>query len=279
MQLGFRPSVCSKYEMNWVHDHESQLILFFGGNIVYCVDGEKHCHFPAPADLRDVIRKTPLQIGFLNGQPCLAVEEGELDGNALPNGLVAEKLRYAYSVFSRPQRTAVARARELLLWRRQHQFCGCCKAPLKDSESDIAIVCPVCGTHYYPQLAPAVIVAITRGNEILLAHNRRFDPGIYGLIAGFVEVGETVEQAIAREVWEEVGIEVGNIRYYSSQSWPFPNSLMLGFTAEYCSGEVAADGVELETAGWFTVDHLPKIPPVGSIAREIIEDFIRRQRS
>ena len=110
-------------------------------------------------------------------------------------------------------------------------------------------------------------------DKILLAHNRNFTSGVYSLIAGFVESGETLEQAVAREILEETGIRVKNIRYYSSQPWPFPNSLMLGFIAEYDSGELNPDGLELESAGWYTVDDLPLLPEHGSIARKIIEDF------
>ena len=113
-----------------------------------------------------------------------------------------------------------------------------------------------------------------KDDKILLAHNRNFTSGVFSLIAGFVESGESLEQAVAREIMEEVSIKVKNIRYYSSQPWPFPNSLMLGFVAEYDSGEVKPDGVELETAGWYSADDLPKLPDHGSIARKIIDDFI-----
>ena len=123
--------------------------------------------------------------------------------------------------------------------------------------------------------AVAVIVAVTREDKILLAHNSRFVSGVYGLIAGFVEAGESAEQAIHREIMEETGIEVTDIRYLTSQSWPFPNSLMLGFQAKYKAGEAHADGEELTDLGWFTADTLPSIPQPGSVARKIIDDFLK----
>ena len=137
-------------------------------------------------------------------------------------------------------------------------------------------LCPDCGERYYPQLAPAVIVGITQGDRILLAHNRKFKQNMHGLIAGFVEAGENIEQAIRREIREETGIEVANIRYFASQCWPFPNSLMLGYTAEYVSGTASPDGTELDSLGWFQAASLPEIPKKGSIARRIIDDFVNK---
>jgi len=175
---------------------------------------------------------------------------------------------------------ALCRARELLFWRKMHRYCGACRAELVPSSTDSALVCPQCHAHYYPQIAPAVIVAVTRNNgkELLLAHNRTFEPGIFGLLAGFVESGETVEQAVVREIQEETGVQVGNIRYLASQPWPFPNSLMLAFRAEYVSGDLQPDGTELTEAGWFSRDKLPNLPPPGSIARRIIENFLQKDQ-
>ena len=137
----------------------------------------------------------------------------------------------------------------------------------------MALVCPDCGLRYYPQLAPAVIVAVTRnsGSELLLAHNRGFEPGVYSLIAGFVEAGESVEAAVRRELREECGIAVRDIRYLTSQVWPFPNSLMLAFAAEYASGAARPDGEELSDLGWFTAADHPRLPGAGSVARRVIE--------
>ena len=160
-------------------------------------------------------------------------------------------------------------------WRRQHRYCGGCKAEMMFSETDLALICPQCGERYYPQIAPAVIIAVTRdgGTKLLLAHNRRFKDSTFSLIAGFVEAGETIEQAVRREIMEETGITVKNIRYLSSQPWPFPNSLMLAFTAEWESGEAKPDGTELIELDWFTKETLPMIPTPGSIAHKVITQF------
>lgn len=186
------------------------------------------------------------------------------------------EIRHALYVMDRMLVNAVCRAKELLAWRRKRQYCGCCGNELVDNADDISRICPECGNAFYPVLAPAVIVAVRRGEKLLLAHNARFKEKLYGLVAGFVEAGETLESAVAREVREEVGIEIKNISYFSSQVWPFPNSLMTGFFAEYASGEIAVDGREITDAGWFGIDEFPDIPRHGSIARTLIDEFCRR---
>ena len=188
------------------------------------------------------------------------------------------ELRTAFTMVSPGSCYALCRAKTLLEWKRRQSFCGACSAKLVASENDIAMRCPVCKESYYPQLSPAVIVAVTKGDKILLAHNYRFQERVHSLIAGFVEAGESIEQAVAREIFEETNINVCDLRYVSSQSWPFPNSLMLGFTAKYHSGELKVDGTELECADWFSVDSLPQLPEKGSIARFIIDDFCTEKR-
>ena len=176
---------------------------------------------------------------------------------------------------------ALCRAKKILSWLDLHRFCGRCRTELQDSDTDSALFCPVCGARYFPQLAPAVIVAVTRneGREILLAHNRNFEGNVHSLIAGFVEAGETVEQAVEREVMEETSIRVGNIRYLRSQPWPFPNSLMLAFRAEYLSGTATPDGSELDSLGWFRPDALPPLPRQGSVAAAVIRDWCASLRN
>lgn len=183
-------------------------------------------------------------------------------------------LRPALNALPPPERIAAGRARELLIWRKRRRFCGLCGAVTNDSETECARVCAACGAAFFPVLAPAVIVLVKRGDEALLAHNRRFAKPIYGLIAGFVEAGETVEECIRRELYEEVSITAGNFHYFGSQCWPYPNSLMLGFTAEYRSGEITPDGCEIESANWFRRDAMPEIPAPGSIARSLIDAWI-----
>ena len=138
----------------------------------------------------------------------------------------------------------------------------------------MAKICPQCRERFYPQIAPAVIVAVTQEDRLLLAHNRNFPGSVHSLIAGFVEAGETLEQAVEREIWEETRLQVKNVRYLSSQSWPFPSTLMLGFAAEYASGTLELDGDELDHADWFSrASEPPRLPKDGSISRRIIDDF------
>jgi NAD+ diphosphatase len=157
---------------------------------------------------------------------------------------------------------------------RRCSFCGAHLVPGHGRDDEGARVCPSCGRAYFPRISPAVIVLVSRGDEMLLAHNAKFPAGRHGLIAGFVEPGETLEETVRREVMEEAGIEIGEPRYLRSQPWPFPDSLMLAFEAEYRSGEARPDGAEIDSLGWFSPDALPDIPPRGSVARSLIERFI-----
>lgn len=162
---------------------------------------------------------------------------------------------------------------------RSHHYCGYCGQPMQVSKSEWACLCQHCRERYYPQIAPCVIVAIRRGDEILLAQHQRHRGGIHTVLAGFVEVGETLEQAVEREVMEESQIRIKNLRYVTSQPWPFPHSLMMAFMADYDSGELQADPQELIHAGWYRYDALPQLPPVGTVARRLIEDTVALCRS
>jgi NAD+ diphosphatase len=167
------------------------------------------------------------------------------------------------------------RAYHIMQWRRDSAFCGSCGHPNTDAPAELARLCPACGRTEFPRISPAIIVLIVNDrDEALLAHNRNFAGGIYSLIAGFTEAGESLESTVAREVREEVGIEVEDIRYITSQPWPFPNSLMLGFTARYKSGVLKPDGTEIEDARWCNRDTLPELPGNGSVARYIINRWL-----
>jgi NAD+ diphosphatase len=165
----------------------------------------------------------------------------------------------------------------LMNWLRRSQYCGTCGAEFIDKADELARICPACGRVEYPRISPATITAVIKDDSILLAHNRSFRAGRYGLIAGFVEPGETLEDCVRREILEETGITVRNISYIGSQPWPFPDSLMAGFTAEYDSGEVRADGSELSDARWFRRGELPEIPGTDSIAGRMIRRFEQRK--
>ncbi|WP_420864713.1 NAD(+) diphosphatase [Photorhabdus australis] len=157
---------------------------------------------------------------------------------------------------------------------RSHQYCGYCGNKMHHSVSEWACLCNYCHERYYPQIAPCVIVGIRRDDQILLAQHQRHRDGIHTVLAGFVEVGETLEEAVAREVMEESNIKIRNLRYVASQPWPFPHSLMMAFLADYDSGEICHDPKELISADWYHYDQLPLIPPPNTIARRLIEDTI-----
>ena len=159
-------------------------------------------------------------------------------------------------------------------WYISHRFCGRCGTPTQLDEKDMMLKCPSCGQVHYPRIAPAIIVAIRKGDELLMAQHSYHDTIRYALIAGFVEPGESIEEAVHREVLEEVGITIKNLKYKKSQSWPFPNSLMLGFTAEYASGEIEVDGDEIVKAQWFKADEIIRYPSDISISDWLIQDFI-----
>jgi NAD+ diphosphatase len=167
------------------------------------------------------------------------------------------------------------RAYHISQWRADSRFCGSCGTKNTDAPDELARLCPACGRLEFPRIAPAVITLVINGTgEALLAHNKKFAPGVYSLIAGFNEAGESLENTVAREIREEVSIEVRDIRYIVSQPWPFPSSLMLGFTARYVSGSLRPDGIEIEDARWFPRDKLPLLPGGGSVSRYLINSWI-----
>ena len=171
--------------------------------------------------------------------------------------------------------SGILRALHIAKWRRDSRFCGSCGAANTDAPDELARLCPVCGRLEYPRIAPAVIVIIVNDEgKVLLAHNKKFIPCVYSLIAGFNEAGESLESTVAREIREEVDIEVRDIRYVISQPWPFPNSLMLGFSARYASGTIRPDGIEIEDAQWFSRENLPAIPNPGSVSRYLIDYWL-----
>jgi NAD+ diphosphatase len=201
----------------------------------------------------------------------------------LPPGWRAIPMRQALSVMAggivvdgKGPIGRVLRAYHITQWRRESAFCGSCGNRNSNAPDGLARLCPVCGRLEYPRIAPAIIVIIINEQEdtILLAHNTNFIPGVYSLIAGFNEAGETLEATVAREIKEEVGLDVRDIHYVVSQPWPFPNSLMLGFTALYAGGTLTVDGVEIEDARWFDREHLPDLPGSGSVSRYLINRWL-----
>jgi NAD+ diphosphatase len=213
--------------------------------------------------------------GVVDGRRCQAVELAE--DAALPEGVEAVGLRRVWFAMGESDFRRAGRAVQVMEWDRSHQFCGRCGGPTERVGGELARRCPRCRVSLYPRLSPAIIVLVERGETALLGRNARFPGVMYSTLAGFVEAGETLEEAVAREVREEAGIEVREVRYFGSQPWPFPDSLMVGFTAQHASGEVKADPAELSDAGWFAADALPPVPPRLSIARQLIDAWVRRK--
>jgi len=229
-----------------------------------------------PAEL-GVSPVRPLYIGALDGVPCYASDLAGADLTGVEG--VFHGLRGLLGHLGESWFRVAGLAWQIVYWDRIHQYCGLCGAGTVPSSVERARHCNQCGQVYYPRIAPAVIVAVVRGDEILLGHAHRFPRGeLYSVLAGFVEPGESLEECVRREVREEAGIELRNIRYFSSQPWPFPHSLMVGFTAEYAGGDVRVETSELRDVGWFGVHALPDIPDRRSISRELIDWFVRQCR-
>lgn len=213
-------------------------------------------------------------IGEFEGKSCFAIEE-DLEFKLLDNFELIP-IREVGELIDEELFLIAGRANQILNWDKTHKFCGKCGSKTENKKDEMAKICPSCNNVMYPVICPAVIVAITKGEQILLAHNANFKNNMYGLIAGFVEAGEDVESTVKREVFEEIGIKIKNITYYKSSPWSFPNSLMFGFFAEYESGEIKVDGKEILDANWFTKDNFPNIPKKNTVARKLINEFISR---
>ena len=211
-------------------------------------------------------------LGRLNGVDCFSAHvPAEIDP---PSEHEFIGLRALWSRLEEDEFWLAGRGYQIVEWDRTHRFCGRCGSPTENALPERAKRCPDCGHSSFPRLSPAVIVCVTRGREILLAQGTRFPGAFYSVLAGFVEPGESLEETVAREIKEEVGIDVKEISYYGSQPWPFPHSLMIGFTAEHDAGDLVLDPEEIADAGWYTREALPELPPGLSIARTLINDYL-----
>ncbi|MDY7226018.1 NAD(+) diphosphatase [Hyalangium rubrum] len=213
-------------------------------------------------------------LGTLDGVDCYTAPYPK--GQEPPEGMKLVQARTLYRKVDEALFAVAGRALAIAEWDVTHRFCGRCGQPTSLVPGERARRCPTCHTPFYPRIAPAVIVLITRGDTMLLARNATFPEPFFSTLAGFVDPGESLEECVVREVREEVGVELKDLRYFGSQPWPFGRSLMVGFTAEYAGGEVRVDGKEIAEALWFTADNLPRIPPRLSIARHLIDSFIER---
>jgi NAD+ diphosphatase len=219
----------------------------------------------------------PSFIGSAAEAPCWAVAADPQA--AAPAGWTFAAVRSLFGLIPDALFGAIARALETVEWERTHRFCGACGAPTRPKDDERSMQCAACGRTAFPRISPAAIVAVTRGPEILLARSTRFQSNMRSVLAGFVEQGETLEQCVRREVREEVGVEVRDVRYVGSQPWPFPDSLMVGFTAEWASGEIHPDPSEIADAAWYSVDALPELPLPISIARRLIDAHVARVKA
>ena len=237
----------------------------------YVVSGQSLCVAGNAIPHGSVIDGDWICLGELDGEPCFAAE-----ATTPPPGTTAVALRQLFGVLPEAEFAVAGRALGLTAWDRDHRYCGRCGAPTERSTVERMRSCTRCTHAAYPRLSPAVIVAVEHEARILLARNARTMSPFHSVLAGFVEVGESLEHCVAREIAEEAGIAVCDVRYFGSQPWPLTSSLMIGFTARWASGALVADPDEVVELGWFSSDELPTLPGKLSIARALIDDFVRR---
>jgi NAD+ diphosphatase len=215
-------------------------------------------------------------LGRLEGCDCMAIVLR--DDAVAPTGFTLIGLRALFPRMPDAALSLAQRAFQVVEWDRTHRFCGRCGTPTRDKEGERAKQCPACGYVAYPRVSPAMMVLVTRERELLLARANRFPGAMYSALAGFVEPGETIEDCIHREVHEEVGIDVTDLAYFASQSWAFPHSLMIAYTAHYAGGVLRPDPAEIADVRWFAADALPDLPTPLSIARLLIDTTAARLR-
>lgn len=246
-------------------------LAFVGGHLLLpAVDEPVLTPQPAPWPSPPAMApQTRHYLGRLDGLDCWA---HRLD--SAPEGWRAVPLRSAMMGLPGALAGVAGRAAQVLEWDRTHRWCGACGTPTERQPGERARRCPACGHSAYPRISPAMMALVWRPGEVLLARAPHFAPGMYSALAGFVEAGESIEECLRREVAEEVGVQVGALQYYGSQSWPFPNSLMIAFTAEWTGGGIVPQAGEIEDARWFPLDGLPAIPPRFSISGHLIRDTV-----
>ena len=252
---------------------------FVGSRLVLREHG-RGVRLPLGAELAEVFGDGTLEAGRAPG--LVPTASGALaaygldEDAALPDGFRLDGLRVAYHALPEADFRSAGTARQRVEWYRTHRFCSRCGTGTEPTPDSQAMACPSCGQLHFPRVSPAVIVLVQREREALLARSPHFSEGVYSTLAGFVEAGESLEECVHREIAEEVGVRVGNLRYFGSQPHPFPHSLMVGFVADWVDGDIDIDADEIEDARWFTRETLPDLPHPMSIARALVEDFLAR---
>ena len=248
---------------------------FHRGNLLVAESAEQ-ARLPLCRELAElgVTTVRDLYLGTFAGTHCYVCELEH--ANDLPDGHSMQGLRAIFGMVDEPLAVLAGRAFQIMEWDRNHQFCSRCGTPTVARSEERARACPRCRLTVYPPVSPAIMILIKRGREVLLGRKKEWAPGRYSALAGFVEPGEMLEDTVRRETREEVGVEVENIRYFGSQPWPFPHSLMVAFTADYAGGEIRPDGVEIEEARFFDAEQLPQLPPSISISRRLITTVCAR---
>jgi NAD+ diphosphatase len=252
---------------------ETALSFVFRERDIMVPEGTGPISFRIAPGTQDCPDSSRIYIGMLDSLPCYVGEVPPMQ--EVPSGFVFCDIRELRGRVDDDILGVAGRASQILAFDRNTRFCGRCGARTEPRPVELARECPKCGTIVYPRLSPAVIVLVYRDNEALLARSPRFPPGMYSVIAGFAEPGETLEHAVRREVMEETGIAIGDPVYFGSQPWPFPDSLMVGFVAPYQGGSLRPDYKEIEDVGWFRYDAIPRLPGPLSISRALIEWFIK----
>ena len=243
----------------------------FRGGEMLVTQGVDAAALPTCGDLCDqgITTAGGHYLGMLGDRHCFACELR--DDTPLPAGFALKGLRSLLFEFDEMLIGIAGRAFQIKEWDRTHRYCGACSSPTVELANERARKCTQCGLLFYPRISPVVMVLVTRGKELLLTRKPGYAAGRYTVIAGFVEAGETLEEAVAREALEETNVAVRNIRYFACQPWPFPHALVIAFHAEYAGGDAQADGVELEEARWFHADHLPDLPEAVHVSRKLID--------
>ena len=250
---------------NSLNASASPVYVFFNNELVIRDTNAEPLLFE---DVKSHCSSEALYVAEYQGQAYYTVE---LD--SLPSGFATMRLWDLLNTESFLFDVA-GRAMQLLAWKRTHKFCGVCGTKTEKSGSDWSLRCPGCGQTCYPRLSPCVIMAIRKGDQILLAQRPGSTHKMYTVLAGFVEPGESAEHCVMREAQEEVGIKVKNIRYFGSQPWPFPGQLMLGYIADYDSGEIDPDLDEVQNPTWFDYRNLPEYPGINTISGRLIEQTL-----